>query len=255
MLKVERCRTCVRVVVLAGLISMSLLGLNACRRQDKWEGHTFTVEYAWDSNIQVLRIRDAASGSEINDPAVRARIVEEGNRELPAWVRLSKLTRAKGMFHIHFLPGGSAEILETKHGIESLGSEFIKDPDTTALMLSAHEGRLDRVRELIDRGENVNARDQGGNTALMAAIGSHNIEVLRFLLDHGADLNARNLDGETALTFSTVSGQVDMVNELIHRGAILDCNVAVDRENLHVAERKGDRTVVSSLKKIANCPD
>jgi len=46
-----------------------------------------------------------------------------------------------------------------------------------------------------------------------------------------------------------------MVNELIQRGAILDYNAPVDRETLRAGKKDGNRTVVSSLKKIANCQD
>jgi len=199
----------------------------------------------------MLRVRDTVSDREITDPAVRARILEEAKRELPGWIELSKLRRAKGTFHIHFLPGGAVEILETKHGIEGVGSEFVEDPDTTELMLSAHEGRLDRVRELVNEGENVNAKDQQGNTALMAAL---QVDVLRFLLDQGADINARNVDGETALTLSAFSGQVAMVNELVHRGAIFDCTNPTDRETLLIARRRGYKKVIQSLNKVAvNC--
>jgi hypothetical protein len=253
MLTVERCRMRARLITWAGLTCMSLLGLHACRRQDKWEGHTFIVKYAWDSNVQALNIKDAVSGLEINDPAVRARILDDSNRELPVWIRASKLKRANGTFHIRFLSEGASEILETRHGFEGAGPEFIEDPDTTALMMRAHEGGLDQLRELIDKGDNLDARDQRGITALIAAVSSHRIEVLRYLLDHGADINARTLDGETALTLSASSGQADMVAELVHRGAVFDCNFAVDRQTLQLAERRGDRRVVSSLKKIANC--
>ena len=244
----------VRLILLATITWVSLVALHACRSQAKWEGKTLTVEYAWDSGIQMLSVRDTVSDREITDPAVRARILEEAKRELPGWIELSKLRRAKGTFHIHFLPGGAVEILETKHGIEGVGSEFVEDPDTTALMLSAHEGRLDRVRDLIDGGESVNARNQQGNTALMAAGSSHQVDILRFLLDQGADINARNVDGETALTLSIFSGQVAMVNELVKRGAILDCANPTDRATLLTARQRGYKKVIRSVNRVAvNC--
>jgi hypothetical protein len=236
------------------MFCFTLFVLGGCRRQGKWEGHTFTVKYAWDGKMQVLGVRDAVSNREIEDPVVRTKTLEEGNRELPRWIRLSRLTRATGTFHIRFLAGGATEIVETTHGIEGIGSNFIEDPDITALMTAAHEGRMDRLQELINAGAMVNAKDQGGNTALIAAVGSHHIEVLRFLLDHGADVNARNLDGETALTLSAFSGHADMVKELTHRGAVFDCNNAVDRATLMTTARRGHVSVTSSVKRIAvNC--
>jgi ankyrin repeat protein len=250
----RRYRKCPNLIALAGMVCITLFALAGCRRQREWEGHTFTVQYAWDGKMQLLGIKDAASNREIDDPVVETKVLEEGNRVLPAWVRLNKLTRAKGTFHIRFLANHATEIVETSHGIEGATEEFIRDPDTTALMIAAHEARMERLQELINEGEKVNATDQLGNTALMAAVSSMNIEVLRLLLDHGADVNARNLDGETALTLSAFSGQADMMKELTHHGAAFDCQNATDRATLFTAEKRREVSVVSFLKKIGgNC--
>lgn len=240
---------------LARMTLIALLVFVGCRRQSEWDGHTFTVEYSWDSKTKIVRITDAASNREVHDPAVARRVLEAANRELPDWIRLDKLTRAIGIFHIRFLPNGAAEIFETMHGIEGVSSEFIKDPDVTQAMMAAHEGRLDRFQELINTGDMINAKDQGGHTALMAAVSSHRVEVLRFLLDHGADVNSRSLDGETALTLSAVSGQADMVQELTDRGAVLECKNPTERETFLSAKRRGDTSVISRrLKRVGvNC--
>jgi len=254
MLITRRYRNCLDLIAVAGIVCITLFLSHGCRRQREWEGQTFTVEYTWDGKMQVLGIRDTVSNREIDDPVVKAKVLEEGNRVLPAWVRLNKLTRAKGTLHIRFLTNHATEIVETSHGIEGATEEFIRDPDTTALMMAAHEARMDRLQELINEGEKVNARDQLGNTALMAAVSSRNIEVPRFLLDHGADVNARNLDGETALTLSAFSGQADIMKELKHRGAVFDCQNATDRATLFTAEKRREVSVVSFLKKIgSNC--
>jgi hypothetical protein len=251
---VEQKRTRASLNALACVTFLALLAFGGCRRDSRWEGHTFTVEYSWDSKTKIVRITDAASNREVADPIVARRVLEEANHELPDWIQSSKLTRAIGVFHIRFLPNGAAEIFETMHGIEGTGSEFIKDPDVTQAMMAAHEGRLDRLQVLINTGDTINAKDQGGHTALMAAVSSHRVEVLRFLLDHGADVNVRSLDGETALTFSVVSGKADMVRELVDRGAFFDCNNAHDREAFLIAERVRYASIISLLKKAGgNC--
>jgi hypothetical protein len=232
------------------LICIGLFVLGGCRRESKWEGHTFEVVYTWDGQMKVLKMTDTLTNKEVNDPALKNRVLEESNLKLAAWVQASKLKRATGIFHIRFLSGGASQVVETTHGTEGGGSEFIKDPDVTPLMTAAHEGHLDRLEELIKEGQKINATDQLGNTALMAAVASHNPGALRFLLDQGADVNARNRDGETALSLSAFSGQLEMVSELTSRGAVFDCANPVDRETLLGQERRGNLRVVSVLKKV-----
>jgi Ankyrin repeats (3 copies) len=249
MLSVDRHRY-LRLISLVTLICTAFFVVGGCRRQSRWDGHTFKVTYTWDGKMQVVSMRDTLSNQEVADPALTRRVLDEGNRELLAWVQADKLKRATGIFHIRFLPGGRIEILETMHGIEGAGSEFIKDPDVTVLMIAAHEGRLDRLEQLVKTGQKVNATDQLGNTALMAAVSSGSAEAVRFLLEQHADVNARNLNGETALALSAFSGQAAIVNELIGRGAILDCANPTDRETLSAAERRRNPGLVSTLKKI-----
>jgi ankyrin repeat protein len=47
------------------------------------------------------------------------------------------------------------------------------------------------ARLLLERGANVNAKDDEGNTALMFAAANNNVEMLRLLIDAGADLNVK----------------------------------------------------------------
>jgi uncharacterized protein len=57
---------------------------------------------------------------------------------------------------------------------------------------------VEMVRLLIERGADVNARQQKGFTPLQGAAGSGSIEIMDLLLAHGADLAARDDDGRTA---------------------------------------------------------
>jgi len=76
--------------------------------------------------------------------------------------------------------------------------------EITPLILAASYGDIYIVRELLDHGANVNARDAHGNTALMRAIGIGNpnqrdIQLIKLLLNYGARVELKNNDGNTAL--------------------------------------------------------
>ena len=60
-------------------------------------------------------------------------------------------------------------------------------------------GNVDRVRDLLDRGADVNVRNHKGQTALHCAAKAGFTDVVALLLDRGADLNATDDDGRTPL--------------------------------------------------------
>jgi ankyrin repeat protein len=70
----------------------------------------------------------------------------------------------------------------------------------TPLMYAAIYGDLDSMRQLVDRGADVNAANQAGATALMWA--ADDLEKARFLLEHGADPNATSEIQRTPLTIA-----------------------------------------------------
>jgi ankyrin repeat protein len=88
---------------------------------------------------------------------------------------------------------------------------------TTALMWAVPN--LEKVRLLIDRGANVNARSETDRTAfLVAASYPRTLDVLRLLLDKGADLRAQDRSGATALALAVRSSDVDVVRFLEGKG-------------------------------------
>jgi ankyrin repeat protein len=78
----------------------------------------------------------------------------------------------------------------------------------TDLMRASAEGRLDKVRELVQAGGDVNARTAdlapsgariGGLTPLLLAVGAGHWEVARVLVEAGAKVDVRSANGSTAL--------------------------------------------------------
>jgi ankyrin repeat protein len=123
--------------------------------------------------------------------------------------------------------------------IESANSE-----GETLLMAVARTGRTDTARLLLDKGANVNAKENwGGQTALMWAAAQQQPAMIRLLLKHGADVNARGKDqdwprwvtseprikpletgGFTPLLYAAREGCKDCVTALLDGGA--DINLA-----------------------------
>ena len=79
-------------------------------------------------------------------------------------------------------------------------------------------GDAARVRELLGRGADVNARDsEHEETALFFAVKFAGAEMVRLLIENGAEVEARDDWGRTALFFAGVSSEVFKV--LLEAGA------------------------------------
>jgi ankyrin repeat protein len=64
---------------------------------------------------------------------------------------------------------------------------------------AVRNGNLKRVKELLNQGVNINARDQAGFTPLHAAAFARRLNVVQELLKRGAHVNPRNMWGSTPL--------------------------------------------------------
>jgi ankyrin repeat protein len=92
------------------------------------------------------------------------------------------------------------------------------------LVTAAYEGNFKRVRELLDQGVDVNAKNRDGVTALWktALSASHNkksFEMAEFLLGKGVDPNFKDKYGRTALMWASVYGSAKFVTLLLDKGA------------------------------------
>jgi len=76
-----------------------------------------------------------------------------------------------------------------------------------------------KVKRLLEKGANINAKDNIGWTPLHFAAYHGITDIVRLLLEHGADINARDADGLTPLHIAAALGHVDAVRLLLRKGA------------------------------------
>src|SRR5688500_20231621 len=79
----------------------------------------------------------------------------------------------------------------------------------TVLMRAALDGKTERVKELIDRGADINQREDNGRTALMFAVINLHYKKIKVLLEYGAGVNAESKLGGTALMVAAVKGDIE----------------------------------------------
>ena len=72
---------------------------------------------------------------------------------------------------------------------------------------------------LLDRGAEVNGKDNSGWTPLHYAAWDGHADVAALLLDRGAEVNVKTIDGWTPLHYAADYGHADVVALLLERGA------------------------------------
>src|SRR4051794_31706442 len=78
---------------------------------------------------------------------------------------------------------------------------------------------LVRVRELLGRGADPDARDDDGRTPLFSAVLGNSLALVGLLLESKADVDARDESGWTALHFAAQEYLPEMARILIGSGA------------------------------------
>ena len=94
---------------------------------------------------------------------------------------------------------------------------------TTPIMYATSRDHLDVVNELLANGADLTMADRNGATALHIAASYGHVEILRRIIDEllaeGEDLNTPNGHGQTALHQAAEAGMVNSVTLLLQRGA------------------------------------
>merc|ERR1712080_150942 len=112
------------------------------------------------------------------------------------------------------------------------------------LRRAAKKGNLADVRQLVERGVNVNGKDSFGYSALHEAASRGHLEVVKYLHSQGADILTHDNGLTTPLWLAAYKGNLPMVEYLADNGAPLDTprawfglfplNAAADQGNVDV---------------------
>ena len=94
---------------------------------------------------------------------------------------------------------------------------------STPLIYAAGDGQIKVVKYLIEHGAQMKYTDQHGNTPLHSAAEMNENLVLEYLIEkHGAQVNMKNEFGETPLHLAAEHGEIEAIKCLIEHGAKLE---------------------------------
>lgn len=94
---------------------------------------------------------------------------------------------------------------------------YINEKD--ALVTAIQQFEPDVGLYLIQKGINLNIRDEWGCTALMAAAENGASDLVELLIDEGADIDIKDNDGNSALDYAEFHEHAETSELLISRGA------------------------------------
>ena len=94
-----------------------------------------------------------------------------------------------------------------------------RPPDLTTVMLVASLGNTEVVRDLAERGADLEAFTRDRMNALMLAANAGHVETVRELIRHGANVNARGEQDSTPLMYAAQNGDDAVVQALLSAGA------------------------------------
>ncbi|KAJ6527956.1 ankyrin repeat-containing domain protein, partial [Mycena vulgaris] len=145
--------------------------------------------------------------------------------------------------------GFSREVIPPLQLSANLGVLPAGRPYGTALYAAAFGGQTEMVRELLEKGADVNAQaGRDGNALCIAASGGHS-GIVRELLKRGADVNAQAGRHGNALYRASSEGHTEIVQELLERGVDVNAQGGYLSTALQAASSRGCTDVVRELLK------
>ncbi|MCX6774436.1 MAG: ankyrin repeat domain-containing protein [Candidatus Micrarchaeota archaeon] len=107
------------------------------------------------------------------------------------------------------------------------------------LLVATRGGWEEEAKDAIEKGADVNAKDNLGMTALMIASSKNMFHICTLLMENGANLEARDISGYTPLMHAAAEGHTEVCLRLIKKGADVNARNGNDWTALMLAAQQG----------------
>lgn len=115
------------------------------------------------------------------------------------------------------------------------------------LLKEAESGNIQMLALLLDKGLDVNTRNQSGTSPLLLAANQGHDKTTKFLLDKGADVNTADANGVTSLLAAASGGHFTVVKILVENGASMELQDNQGTTALEAASAKGHNRIFEYL--------
>ncbi len=114
------------------------------------------------------------------------------------------------------------------------------------MVKSIVQGNPAEVKALLDKGEEVDAK-QSGQTALHFAAMNGKIDIISILIARGAKVDVQDDQGVTPLMLAASNGKLEAIQALVAQGAKIETQNKMGENVLHIAGAHGKKEIVSYL--------
>ena len=136
---------------------------------------------------------------------------------------------------------------------ECANSKYRKRNLALPLIKTVERGHTRCLEAMLQRGDDVNGKDDNGVSVLMNAASKGKLESIRILVHAGVDINAVSDIKSTALLFAAENGNVNCMKYLIRKGADMNaCNYHKGTALHYVAQQGRIQTVLILLRAFAH---
>lgn len=136
-----------------------------------------------------------------------------------------------------------------KLGADVNAKEKVVGEGRPALFHAASYGRTEVVKLLLQHGADVNEQPAGRTTSLMIAAWGGYTDTVKILLEAGANVNAKSADGNTALTEAIRKVQINVARLLVEYGADVNARLSDGNTPLSWAKAIKNEELVMLLKR------
>ncbi|KAM7139423.1 E3 ubiquitin-protein ligase MIB2 isoform 1-T4 [Macrochelys suwanniensis] len=152
-------------------------------------------------------------------------------------------------------------VIEAAHGnvvkVEDLVQKYpdkvdIKNQGRTALQVSAHLGRVEVVKILLQANANIDLRDEEGDAALHYAAFGNQAEVVRVLVSQGANADLLNNAKCSALYVAVNKGFTEIVRILCEHNCDVNLRDSFEDTPLHYAITADLKSIIEILAEVPN---
>jgi quinoprotein dehydrogenase-associated probable ABC transporter substrate-binding protein len=214
---------------------------NAILADDKFRAEYLLTKHHADINaIDLQGDTPLAKAIEQRYPEMVVFLVEHGadvnKRDRDGWTPIMMAAYADDAASVKLLSSKGADVNATNNQkLTALG---------VASQYSKNKAALALIEAGADPGHPVG---EGGYTPLMLASANDEGPLAQALIQKGADVNARNNGGVTALMMATAAGRPNMMDLLIKAGANVKAQTDRGDTALTIAHQKNDPKVLAAL--------
>lgn len=122
----------------------------------------------------------------------------------------------------------------------------------TAFSYAIERARSDVFEDLLERGANIESRDNSGRTPLFDVTENkwdNGAQYVNLLLQRGSDVESKDYSGRTALHYAASTSRREVGKQLLAMGADLEASDNDGRTPIDIARRSGLEKVVAAFER------